>query len=84
MSTTDSLADPIFSSVASVLRVPLLELYALLWRVGIVEIVEPDRRYRRYPRFSSRVAPRPKARLCPDPSAHGSGRPHRRPQRASA
>ncbi|WP_264064021.1 Rv1535 domain-containing protein [Mycobacterium montefiorense] len=81
MSTTDSLADPIFSSVASVLRVPLLELYALLWRVGIVEIVEPDRRY---PRFSSRVAPRPKARLCLDPSAHGSGRPRRRPQRASA
>ena len=41
MSTTDNLADPIISSVASVLSVPLLELYALLWRVGVVEIVEP-------------------------------------------
>ncbi|HEV7582644.1 MAG TPA: Rv1535 domain-containing protein [Mycobacterium sp.] len=80
MSTTDSLADPIFSSVASVLRVPLLELYALLWRVGIVEIVEPDRRLRRSPRFSARVAPRSRGTLCPDPSAHSS----RRPQHASA
>ncbi|WP_445164240.1 Rv1535 domain-containing protein [Mycobacterium sp. Dal123C01] len=80
MSTTDSLADPIFSSVASVLRVPLLELYALLWRVGIVEIVEHDRRLRRPPRFSARIAPGSRGALCPDPSAHGSGRP----QRASA
>jgi hypothetical protein len=38
MSTTGSLADPLVSSIASVLRVPLVELYALLWRVGVVEI----------------------------------------------
>ncbi|WAJ45873.1 Rv1535 domain-containing protein [Mycobacterium sp. Aquia_216] len=84
MSTTDSLADPIFSSVASVLRVPLLELYALLWRVGIVEIVQPDRTHRRAPRFSSRVAPRATGTLCPDPSAHAAGRPHSQSRRASA
>ncbi|WP_084163307.1 Rv1535 domain-containing protein [Mycobacterium triplex] len=84
MSTTDSLADPIFSSVASVLRVPLLELYALLWRVGIVEIVQPDRTHRRAPRFSSRVVSRPRGTICPDPSAHAPARPHGRPQRASA
>ncbi|WP_264078220.1 Rv1535 domain-containing protein [Mycobacterium stomatepiae] len=84
MSTTDSLADPIFSSVASVLRVPLLELYALLWRVGIVEIVQPDLTYRRPPRFSSRIVSRPRATICPDPSAHAAGRPHGRARRASA
>ncbi|WP_324684237.1 Rv1535 domain-containing protein [Mycobacterium sp. 94-17] len=40
---TDTGGDPLVSSVASVLRVPLLELYALLWRVGIVEIRHSDR-----------------------------------------
>ncbi|WP_244601825.1 Rv1535 domain-containing protein [Mycobacterium pseudokansasii] len=40
MSTTDALADPLVSSIAAVLSVPLRELYALLWRVGVVEIVE--------------------------------------------
>ncbi|MGV8063295.1 Rv1535 domain-containing protein [Mycobacterium kansasii] len=40
MSTTDALADPLVSSIAAVLSVPLRELYALLWRVGFVEIVE--------------------------------------------
>jgi hypothetical protein len=84
MSTTDSLADPIFSSVASVLRVPLLELYALLWRVGIVDIVQHDRTHRRAPRFSSRLASRPHGTLCPDPSAHAAALPPGQPQRASA
>jgi len=42
MSTTKSVADQIVSSLASVLSVPLHELYALLWRVGVVQIVEPD------------------------------------------
>ncbi|HWF28497.1 MAG TPA: Rv1535 domain-containing protein, partial [Mycobacterium sp.] len=40
MSTTDVLADPITSTLASVLTVPLRQLYALLWRAGVVEIVE--------------------------------------------
>jgi hypothetical protein len=43
MSTTDAVADPLASSIALVLRVPLVELYALLWRVGVVEIRHSDR-----------------------------------------
>jgi hypothetical protein len=42
MSRTDSLADPMISPFARVLRVPLVELYALLWRVGVVQIVPTD------------------------------------------
>jgi len=42
MSTSDSLADPIISPLARVLSVPLVELYALLWRVGVVQIVAAD------------------------------------------
>jgi hypothetical protein len=42
MSTTDSLADPIVSPLARVLSVPLVELYALLWRVGVVRIGAAD------------------------------------------
>ncbi|HTQ16870.1 Rv1535 domain-containing protein [Mycobacterium sp.] len=42
MSTNDRLADPLISPIASILRAPLLELYALLWRAGVVEIVEKD------------------------------------------
>ncbi|MGA7053947.1 MAG: Rv1535 domain-containing protein [Mycobacterium sp.] len=42
MSTTNSLADPIISPIARVLSVPLVELYALLWRVGVVQIVAAD------------------------------------------
>lgn len=49
MSTTDVLADPMTSTVASVLTVPVRQLYALLWRVGVVEIVETDRMSRRAP-----------------------------------
>jgi len=42
MSRTDSLADPIISPIARVLSVPLVELYALLWRAGVVRIVAAD------------------------------------------
>ncbi|NKE41289.1 hypothetical protein FVP45_13460, partial [Mycobacterium tuberculosis] len=35
---TDALADPLASSFALLLTVPLLELYAVLWRVGVVEV----------------------------------------------
>jgi hypothetical protein len=42
MSTTDALADPIISPFTRVLSVPLVELYALLWRVGVVQIVPTD------------------------------------------
>ena len=38
---TDTGGDPLVSSIALVLKVPLLELYALLWRVGVVEVHRP-------------------------------------------
>jgi hypothetical protein len=51
MSRTDQLADPLISPIASLLNAPLLELYALLWRVGVVQIVETQ------PEHPSREAP---------------------------
>nr|WP_255397088.1 Rv1535 domain-containing protein [Mycobacterium sp. E342] len=64
---TDTGGDPLVSSIALVLKVPLLELYALLWRVGVVEVHPPQRGRRQ---------------ICPDPSAHDSqSRSRRSPQR---
>ncbi|WP_082984354.1 Rv1535 domain-containing protein [Mycobacterium sp. 1465703.0] len=63
--------DPLVSSVASVLRVPLVELYALLWRVGVVEIRQNDRAPHRSAKAPSRVVRGP---ICPDPSAHRADR----------
>lgn len=63
--------DPLVSSFASVLRVPLLELYALLWRVGVVEIRHNDEATRRGAKAPARVASGP---ICPDPSAHADDR----------
>src|ERR1700757_3010091 len=83
MSTTDSVADPLVSSIALVLRVPLVELYALLWRVGVVEIRHSDRTAYR----SSRGRPAPVAGCgpcpaCPNLPQRGSERlPRRSPQR---
>ncbi|WP_077086532.1 Rv1535 domain-containing protein [Mycobacterium rhizamassiliense] len=86
MSTTDNLADPIVSSFVSILCVPLNELYALLWRVGVVEIRHDDQPRGRASRLVARVAPGPRRPVCPDPSAHGSHRPRpqspQRPHRA--
>nr|WP_245847322.1 Rv1535 domain-containing protein [Mycobacterium szulgai] len=42
MSRTDVQPDPLVSSFAAVLSVPLREIYAVLWRVGLVEIVSAD------------------------------------------
>nr|WP_244168559.1 Rv1535 domain-containing protein [Mycobacterium malmoense] len=56
---TDTGGDPLVSSIARVLKVPLQELYALLWRAGVVEVHAP------------RGGHRP---ICPDPSAHDSPR----------
>jgi hypothetical protein len=39
MSSTDALSDPLASALGAVLTVPVVELYAVLWRVGVVEIV---------------------------------------------
>ncbi|BAX90798.1 Rv1535 domain-containing protein [Mycobacterium shigaense] len=77
MSTTNDLADPIVSSFVSVLSVPLFELYALLWRAGIVEIRHHQPRGRAA-RLVARVAPGPRRPICPDPAAHGC--PRSRPQ----
>nr|WP_231120858.1 Rv1535 domain-containing protein [Mycobacterium colombiense] len=72
MSTmTDTGGDPLVSSVASVLKVPLVELYALLWRVGVVEIRHSDRAPRRGANARTRVVRGP---ICPDPSAHAKDR----------
>ncbi|WP_293344381.1 Rv1535 domain-containing protein [Mycobacterium sp.] len=65
---TDSGGDPLVSSVALVLKVPLQELYALLWRAGVVDIRNPGRRADRG-RRTSQVARGP---ICPDPAAHDS------------
>lgn len=80
---TDTGGDPLVSSFASVLRVPLLELYALLWRVGVVEIRHNDRAPRRGADVRPRVVRGP---ICPDPSAHAEDRVvrWRSPQLASA
>ncbi|EUA68737.1 hypothetical protein I553_1925 [Mycobacterium xenopi 4042] len=43
MATTDALADPLASALAPLLTVPLVELYAVLWRLGVVEVVRADR-----------------------------------------
>ncbi|HYQ35144.1 MAG TPA: Rv1535 domain-containing protein [Mycobacterium sp.] len=86
MSTTDSVADPLVSSIALVLRVPLVELYALLWRVGVVEIRHSEGTAYR----SSRARQAPAAACapclgCPNLPKPGSERlsrrsPQRRPQ----
>ena len=45
MSTKDALADQLSEAVAGFLTVPLMELYALLWRAGAVQVVvDPPRR----------------------------------------
>jgi hypothetical protein len=82
MSTmTHTGGDPLVSSFASVLRVPLVELYALLWRVGVVEIRDDERAPRRGATAPSRVARGP---ICPDPSAHADNRVVRWPSRQVA
>nr|WP_237073456.1 Rv1535 domain-containing protein [Mycobacterium tuberculosis] len=79
MSTrTDALADPLASSFALLLTVPLLELYAVLWRVGVVEV----RGTRRGKAHRSRVVAGSAGPICPDPSAHGSARRRRRSQQS--
>jgi hypothetical protein len=43
MSRTDAIADQLPRALVPVLTVPLIQLYAVLWRVGVVEIVETRR-----------------------------------------
>ena len=81
MSTTDNLADPIVSSFVSLVSVPVFELYALLWRAGIVEIRDNDQPRGRASRLVARVSHGPRRPVCPDPSAHGSQPRRQSPQR---
>ncbi|WP_267891360.1 Rv1535 domain-containing protein [Mycobacterium shinjukuense] len=76
MTRTDAQADPLVSSIAWLLTVPLRELYALLWRVGVVEVhgTEPAAHRRPAGKPPSSAARR---RTCPDPSAHASQWPPR-------
>ncbi|MGB8387358.1 Rv1535 domain-containing protein [Mycobacterium sp.] len=69
---TDSGGDPLVSSIALVLRVPLLELYALLWRFGVVEIRHPGRRARRSAGAHQVVVVA--CATCPNLPKPGSGR----------
>jgi hypothetical protein len=39
MSSTDALSEPLAAALGAVLTVPVVELYAALWRIGVVEIV---------------------------------------------
>src|ERR1700739_3932712 len=83
MSTTDSAADPLVSSIALLLRVPLVELYALLWRVGGVGVWHSDRTAYRSSR--ARQAPVAACATCPNLPKPGSDRLSRwSPQRRLA
>ncbi|WP_421845889.1 Rv1535 domain-containing protein [Mycobacterium sp.] len=75
MSRTDALADPLISSFVSVLRVPLLELYALLWRVGVVEVHQTHQANPPLAGSHSAAAAGLQGPICPDPSAHDSPQP---------
>ncbi|WP_424080082.1 Rv1535 domain-containing protein, partial [Mycobacterium sp.] len=76
-STTDHLADPLASGAAVLLAIPLIELYAVLWRFGLVEVqAHPpaDRRLRAamdaycQARGLRRQARRSQPRLSPAPA----------------
>ena len=87
MSTTDALGDPLAAALAEVLTVPLVQLYAALWRVGVVEILQtqeqkgaatgeaahPDSRYASRRSASSTAL----ALLLADRRRNGSARPPR-------
>uniref|UniRef100_UPI0037C7869B Rv1535 domain-containing protein n=1 Tax=Mycobacterium simulans TaxID=627089 RepID=UPI0037C7869B len=76
MTRTDAQSDPLVSSIAVLLTVPLRELYAVLWRVGVVEVRETDPAKRR-PAGNLAAPGGFQGRICPDPSAHDSGWPLR-------
>ncbi|WP_240492168.1 Rv1535 domain-containing protein [Mycobacterium alsense] len=81
------------STVASVLAVPLRELYALLWRAGLVEVLDPAQTPAQTPRrvpttpragHPHRVDPavRTAARSRPRPRSPQPRRPGPEPTRA--
>ncbi|WP_310779438.1 Rv1535 domain-containing protein [Mycobacterium sp. Z3061] len=52
MTTTEHPTDPLAASFAVLLRGPLTELYALLWRVGVLEVRTNERRPRQLAEYS--------------------------------
>nr|WP_293054459.1 Rv1535 domain-containing protein [Mycobacterium sp.] len=62
MSTTDRFADLLAAELASLLTIPLTELYAVLWRAGVVQVGSSGRSV---------------ASASADPTAGGSPRPRR-------
>jgi hypothetical protein len=68
MTRTDTQADPLISPIAAMLNVPVRQLYALLWRVGVLEVREPAAR------------PPLEVLVCPDPAAHLSARRSQQPR----
>ncbi|MGH3524123.1 MAG: Rv1535 domain-containing protein, partial [Mycobacterium sp.] len=67
MSTTDALADPLAEAVGLLLTAPVVELYAVLWRAGLVEVVQ-----------ARQTADRRRAPMGVDWPARGLRRPARR------
>jgi hypothetical protein len=43
------MSDPLAAALGAVLTVPVVQLYAVLWRVGVVEIVPSPRSPRQHP-----------------------------------
>ncbi|HXY63355.1 MAG TPA: Rv1535 domain-containing protein [Mycobacterium sp.] len=82
-STTDALADPLASGAAVLLAIPLIELYAVLWRFGLVEVQADRTAARRLPapmdvyyraRGLRRQPRRSPPRLSPAPAPTRPGR----------
>src|ERR1700761_9187265 len=80
---SDSLADPLASGAAGLLAIPLIELYAVLWRLGLVQVRTDRTIGRRIPtpmdvycraRGLRRQPRRSPPRLSPAPAPTRSGR----------
>lgn len=42
MRATEVLAEPLADATAALLTVPMVELYAVLWRIGLLEVRRPE------------------------------------------
>jgi hypothetical protein len=61
MRATDALAPPLVAALGCVLTVPMVHAYAVLWRLGVVEVRQNDRASTRSIRSSAQLllAPMP-------------------------
>ncbi|WP_349256703.1 Rv1535 domain-containing protein [Mycobacterium sp.] len=76
MATTDALADPLVSALGALLTVPLVHLYAVAWRHGVVDVVKSDRSSAQ-PESTAALA-----LLLADQRQGGSAHPPRRSRRS--